>query len=63
MTIAEIMRKNPKSQEILLKFGLGCAGCSLGSVETLEEGAKAHGLSENEVDDLVELLNTDKLIS
>jgi len=58
MTIAEIIRKNPKSLEIFLKFGLGCAGCGLGSVETLEEGALAHGLSESEVEDLIKLLNS-----
>jgi hybrid cluster-associated redox disulfide protein len=55
--IAEIIKKNPKSKEILLKFGLGCATCGLGSIETIEEGAKAHGLSEKEVDELVNKLS------
>lgn len=58
MTIADIIKKNPKAQDILLKFGLGCVNCGLGAVETLEEGALAHGLSESEIKDLMELLNS-----
>ena len=57
MNITEIIKKNPKAQDILLKFGLGCANCGLGAVETLEEGAKAHGLSVKEVNELLNKLS------
>jgi len=61
MPISKIIKLKPRSARILLDFGLGCAGCELSAVETLEEGAKAHGLSDNEIKDLVQLINSDKL--
>ncbi len=53
MTIGEILKANPKSLSILQEYGLGCAGCALNTLETLEEGAKAHGLSEKEISEIV----------
>ena len=59
MTIQEILKTKPEACKILLNFGLGCAGCELGAIETLEEGAKAHGLSDKEIQDLVDLINSE----
>ena len=63
MTIQKILKTKPEACKILLDFGLGCAGCELGAVETLEEGARAHGLSDEEIQDLVKLINSDKMIN
>ena len=49
VTIGEILKQNPKALSVLQEYGLGCAGCPLNTMETLEEGAKAHGLSEEEI--------------
>ena len=57
MTIADIIKANPKAEEVFEKYGLHCANCELGKVETLEEGAKGHGLTEKEVEEMVELIN------
>ncbi len=57
MTIADIISANPKAAEVFEKYGLHCAHCELGKVETLEEGAKGHGLTEKEVEEMVERIN------
>jgi hybrid cluster-associated redox disulfide protein len=57
MTIGEILKSNHDALKILQKYGLGCAGCSLNTMETLEEGAKGHGLSEREIKTLCAALS------
>ena len=57
MTIKEILEIKPDACKVLMNYGLGCAHCELGAVETLEEGCRGHGLASNEIDELVELLN------
>lgn len=56
--LAEIMEKNPKAAEMLVfKYGLHCVGCPSAAAETLEEGLKAHGMTEGEIEKLVIALN------
>tara|TARA_Y100000034_G_scaffold132110_1_gene194321 strand:+ start:1095 stop:1310 length:216 start_codon:yes stop_codon:yes gene_type:complete len=44
MSFSEIIEKNPKAIEILSKNQMHCIGCPMAQMETLEEGAIAHGL-------------------
>tara|TARA_Y100000310_G_scaffold325369_1_gene388740 strand:+ start:1260 stop:1448 length:189 start_codon:yes stop_codon:yes gene_type:complete len=44
MTIGEIIQKKPKAAEVLMRAGMGCVYCPVASMETLEQGAKAHGI-------------------
>ncbi|MBU0461336.1 MAG: DUF1858 domain-containing protein [Nanoarchaeota archaeon] len=60
MTIGEIVEKNPELAEIMFNHGLHCIGCNVALWETLEEGCKAHGLAEEEIDLMVTEMN-DKL--
>ncbi len=53
MTFSEIMVKHPQSAEFFAKKGWGCFGCPMASMETLEEGAKAHGLDAKELKKLL----------
>ncbi len=62
-TIKAILDIKPKAHEILKDFGLGCIDCELGNVETLEEGARSHGLTEKEIEELVDLINSDTIKS
>lgn len=57
MMIGEILAENPKLGEILIENGFGCVGCSMAGMETLEEGAKAHGMTDEDIKVLVETLN------
>jgi len=36
---------------------MGCIGCAMARLETIEQGAKAHGFSDEDVDELVKKLN------
>jgi hybrid cluster-associated redox disulfide protein len=42
--IRELVDALPLAQDILAAFGLRCVGCGVNNYETLEQGAKAHGL-------------------
>ena len=44
MTIAELIEDDPDAREKLLEMGLGCAGCAMAQIETIEQGAMAHGM-------------------
>ncbi len=45
MTFFELMRTFPESVKVLQKHNLGCIGCMGAQNESLEQGARAHGLS------------------
>jgi hybrid cluster-associated redox disulfide protein len=42
--IAELVQDLPIAADVLSRFGLHCAGCGVNKYETIEQGAKAHGL-------------------
>ena len=54
MTMSEILQKYPKTIDIFLNHGLTCVGCPMASQESLEVGAKAHGI---DADTLLKDLN------
>ncbi|MHB8123369.1 MAG: DUF1858 domain-containing protein [Desulfuromonadaceae bacterium] len=47
MTFFELMRAYPESVKVLQKHNLGCVGCMGAQNESLEQGARAHGLDVN----------------
>jgi hybrid cluster-associated redox disulfide protein len=55
--IGNILSKHPESSTILFEAGLGCIGCPMMSFETIEQGCRAHGMSDDEIDKLIEILN------
>lgn len=48
---------NRNAAEILLDSGLHCIGCFASQFETLEQGCKGHGMSDEEIDELIKKLN------
>ena len=42
--IQELVAALPIAADVLTQFGLGCSGCSVSKYETIEQGARAHGL-------------------
>ncbi len=54
MNLLEVTKKYPQSLEVFRAYGLGCTSCAIASMETIEQGAKAHRV---DVDLLVEDLN------
>lgn len=57
MLIGEVTSKHPKTIAIMFKHGLHCVGCGMVAFETLEQGCKAHGMSDKDIDNLVKEMN------
>ena len=55
--LAEVVYKYPKTAEVLTNYGLHCAGCFAGAYDTIEAGAKVHGLSDKEIGEMLERVN------
>jgi hybrid cluster-associated redox disulfide protein len=58
MTINDVVEKAPKSVALLMEAGMGCLGCHMAAMETLEEGCKAHGLKDKDIDELLKKINS-----
>jgi hybrid cluster-associated redox disulfide protein len=54
MTIAEVLRKNPKTAEVLMRHGMHCLGCAAAQGETIGQAAEVHGI---DADTLLRELN------
>jgi hybrid cluster-associated redox disulfide protein len=58
MTIGDIVSSHPECAQVLMEHGFHCLGCAMASMETLEQGAKAHGMDDKQVTELVKKLNS-----
>ena len=54
MTFHQVLQMSPDVAKVLGEFNLGCVGCMGAMNETLEQGARAHGL---DVEDILKALN------
>ncbi len=54
MIFSEIINNYPEVIDIFYKHGMMCVGCPMAMQETIEQGAKAHGI---DVKKLIEELN------
>ncbi len=55
--LGEVVEKYPEAVEVMLKQGLHCVGCHMAAFETIEQGAKAHGMDDKEIKELLEKMN------
>ena len=55
--IGDVLEINPKAAEVMFDYGLHCIGCFGGTMETVEQGAKAHGLSDEKIEEMLEKIN------
>ncbi|MEG6586014.1 DUF1858 domain-containing protein [Dendrosporobacter sp. 1207_IL3150] len=53
-SIIEVLRSIPQSREVFIKHGMSCVGCMGAVMETIENGARLHGIN---VEVLVKELN------
>ena len=54
MRIEEIVAEHPETVRVFFEHGLLCVGCAAARFESLEQGARAHGI---DVDALIADLN------
>jgi hybrid cluster-associated redox disulfide protein len=53
MGFAEVLQRFPQTVQVFGKYGMHCIGCSMSAFETIEQGARAHGIDLKKfVDDL-----------
>ena len=57
MTFSEAMQASQLAGLIFLKYGMHCIGCHMAEDETIENGAKAHGLSDKDIKNMIDEIN------
>jgi hybrid cluster-associated redox disulfide protein len=57
MTFGEVMQNFPKSASIMAEYGLHCIGCHISTMETIGEGAAAHGFDDERLKQMLTDLN------
>lgn len=57
MTLGDIISRYPETAEVMMKYGLHCVGCHVAAFETLEQGAKAHGMSDKDIESMLAEMN------
>ena len=57
MSILEAIQADPRARDVFAALGMGCTGCMGVSMESIEDGAKMHGIDPKAVlDDLNKLV-------
>ena len=58
MTFNEVLDMGPEVVQVFVKYNMGCVGCAAAKFESIEQGAKAHGVNLDELlNDLNAALN------
>jgi hybrid cluster-associated redox disulfide protein len=61
MSIMEALQADPRAREVFTAYGMGCIGCMGVSMESIEDGAKMHGIDPDAVlEDLNKLVSVDQ---
>lgn len=55
--IGDVVKEYPDTAPIMLSYGLHCVGCRVAAWETIEQGCRGHGMSEEMITELVEEIN------
>lgn len=59
--ISQLVSEHPELVEILVQdYSLHCVGCAAAAFENLEQGAKAHGMNDKQIDEMIKKLNKKK---
>jgi hybrid cluster-associated redox disulfide protein len=56
-SIGDLMTANPEMNDVLYEYGLYCGNCSAAGFDTIEDGARIHGLEDEEIEELIQELN------
>jgi hybrid cluster-associated redox disulfide protein len=53
MKVSDVVNEYPDIIPLLMGYGLHCVGCHYSDVDTLESGAKLHGISDEDVEMMI----------
>jgi hybrid cluster-associated redox disulfide protein len=57
MTLGDIVKRYPETVEVMLKHGMHCVGCHVAAWETLEQGARSHGIPDKDIESMLKEMN------
>jgi hybrid cluster-associated redox disulfide protein len=57
MTLGEVISNFPDAVPTMVNYGLHCVGCHVAAYETVEQGAKAHGMTDADIDKMLKEMN------
>ena len=57
MTLGELVQKHPEAAMVLANRGMHCIGCGMAAHETIEQGARAHGMSDSDIEQMMDDMN------
>ncbi len=57
MNVLDIIDLHPNAADILSAYGLHCVGCAFNTMDSLEDGARAHGLTDVDIENILIDLN------
>lgn len=60
MTFYELIQSDPEAAQILAERGMFCGGCPMAMMETIEQGARAHGVDPKKLFDELNKKKTKK---
>jgi hybrid cluster-associated redox disulfide protein len=49
MSMMEALQADPRAKDVFAAYGMGCIGCMGVSMESIEDGAKMHGIDPETV--------------
>ncbi len=52
-----LVEKNPEVIPLLMAYGLHCVGCSFSEFDTLENGARLHGMDDEVLQMMIDDIN------
>ncbi len=55
--LAKLVWEHPDTAEVLTDYGLHCVGCFASTFDTIEAGCKVHGMSDDDITELIDRIN------
>lgn len=52
-----IVDECPRAGELLAEYGLHCVSCFANEFDTIDTGAQMHGMTDDEVDEMIDEIN------
>jgi hybrid cluster-associated redox disulfide protein len=49
MSMMEALQADPRAKDVFAAYGMGCIGCMGVSMESIEDGARMHGIDPSQV--------------
>lgn len=54
MNVMEIIAMHPDAADVLAEYGLHCFRCAFNTMDSLDTGARAHGLGDDDIDNMID---------